>query len=83
MFLKALQVAVDAGDAPARHAAYLADRVAVNEGRPQPYGTQIAEVTNGDGVPWPIAEPEQLDERRARMGLPPLAEYVAQWRRLR
>ena len=83
LFLKALQAAVDAGDAPARHVAYLTDRVAMNEGRPQTYGTQIAEVANGEGVAWPIRDPEQLDERRARIGLPTFAEYVAQWRGLR
>ena len=82
-FLEALQAAVDAGDAPARHAAYLTDRVAMNEGRAQTYGTQIAEVTNGEGVPWPIRDPEQLDERRAGIGLPTFAEYVARWRGLR
>ncbi len=83
LFLEALQAAVDAGDAPARHVAYLTDRAAMNGGRPQTYGTQIAEVANGEGVPWPIRDPEQLDERRARMGLPTFAEYVAQWRGLR
>lgn len=80
LFLKELEKAVAAGDAPARHAAYLTDRVAMNEGRPQTYGTQIRDVRDGEGVPWPIAEPQHLDERRASVGLPAFAEYVAQWR---
>ena len=83
LFLAALQEAVEAGEAPARHAAYLVDRVAMNEGRPQSYGTQIAGVEDGEGVPWPIADPEQLDERRATAGLEPLQQYVAQWRAMR
>lgn len=62
-----------------RHAAYLTDRVAMNEGRPQIYGTQISDVKDGEGVPWPIADPQQLDARRASVGLPPFAE-CAQWR---
>ena len=31
-----------------RHAAYLTDRVAMNEGRPQIYGTQISDVKYGE-----------------------------------
>ena len=80
LFLEELQRAVAAGDAPARHAAYLTDRVAMNEGRPQTYGTQIRDVRDGEGVPWPIADPQQLDERRAGVGLTAFAQYVAQWR---
>jgi hypothetical protein len=81
-FLAAVEAAVQAGDAPARHAAYLADRVAMNEGKPQIYGTQIADVRDGEGVPWPIADPEGVDQRRGAAGLEPFAEYVAQWRGL-
>lgn len=52
----------------------------MNEGRSQTYGTQIADVRDGEGVPWPVADPERLDERRASVGLPAFAEYGAQWR---
>ena len=78
-FLDALVRAVDAGDAPARHAAFLTDRVSVNEGRPQTYGTQVAAMEDGEAVPWPIEKPERVDERRMRIGLPPLSEYLARW----
>ena len=79
MFLAALVRAVDAGDAPARHAAYLSDRVAVNEGRPQTYATQVAGMKDGEAVPWPIENPDRVDERRVSVGLPPLSEYLARW----
>src|ERR1700744_5692205 len=75
--LALLRVAVAAGTAGgsgARELAMLEDRVAVNEGRPQTYGTQIAEVIDGQPVPWPCAEPERLDELRAGGGLEPCAE---------
>jgi uncharacterized protein DUF6624 len=57
--------------------AYLEDRVRVNTGRPQRYGTQF----HGGGAtyePWPIEEPEGLDERRRSVGLGPFAQYQAQ-----
>jgi hypothetical protein len=74
--LALLRVAVaegGAGASGARELAMLEDRVAVNEGRPQTYGTQIAEVADGKPVPWPCTEPERLDELRAGVGLEPLA----------
>jgi hypothetical protein len=33
--------------------------------------------------PWPIADPEQGDKRRASVGLEPFEQYVAQWRAMR
>lgn len=68
--------AVAADDADPVELAYLTDRVAVNEGRAQTYGTQL----DDDGTPRPILDPERVDERRASVGLAPLAEYVAQFR---
>ncbi len=50
LFLDAVRHAVDARHAPARHLAYLTGRVAMNEGRPQRYGTQVADVKDGEGV---------------------------------
>ena len=79
MFLDALVRAVDAGDAPARHAAFLTDRVSMNEGRPQMYGTQVAAMEDGEAVPWPIEEPDRVDERRMSVGLPALREYLGHW----
>lgn len=65
----------DGGTAP-RHYAYLYDRVAVNEGRPQLYGTQ-GRCEGGAWVAEPVDRPEELDARREEMGLMPQAEYVA------
>jgi len=56
--------------------AYLTDRVRVNEGEPQVYGTQF-HLKDGQRQPRPIEEPEKVDERRASMGMKPLADYAA------
>jgi hypothetical protein len=50
----------------------LRDRVLVNEGHDQIFGTQVAGVVDGKPVLWPVADPEGLDARRAASGLPPL-----------
>jgi hypothetical protein len=76
-----LTQAVAEGDASPKHLAYLTDRVRMNEGREQLYGTQMCGALDGRPVPWPVADPEGLDERRAAVGLGPFAEYAAWLRR--
>ena len=77
--LALLRAAVAAGEAKSSDAAMLTDRVRSHEGRPQLYGTQFS-IREGRLVPHPIEDPARLDERRARVGLAPMAEYVAQLR---
>jgi hypothetical protein len=71
-----LERAVHCGDAPASHLAYLTDRVRMNEGRPQLFGTQVGDITNGVASPWPIEDEEHVDQRRASAGLESLADYL-------
>lgn len=71
-----LKEAADKGDASKEHVAYLTDRVLVNEGKPQIYGTQIL-IINGEAVPKPMEDPTHLDKRRKEMGLCPLADYLS------
>ncbi len=78
--LALLEAAVRAGDADAGQLAMLRDRVLVNEGRPQIYGTQIAGVADGAPVPWPCEGPAGMDRRRAEVGLEPFAVHVAKHR---
>lgn len=58
--------------------AFLEDRVLMWKGMPQLYGTQCS---YQDGVvkPLPILDEQHVDERRAAAGLPPLAEYLAEF----
>ena len=67
------------GEVPAKHYAYLEDRVHTYGDRvPQRFGTQGACRAKGDWQPSPIAEPRgQLDQRRQSMGLVPFAEQKA------
>jgi len=57
--------------------AYLTDRVLLAEGKKQLYGTQFA-LTNGKWTPRPLEDEANVDERRAELGLPPLADYARQ-----
>jgi len=73
--LPLLAAAVDAGDAKPSQLALLTDRVRLKDGRPQLYGSQIR-VVDGEATPFEIEDPERVDERRAAMGLEPMAEYL-------
>ena len=77
--LRLLEEAVSRGEAHPRQLAFLRDRVLVNEGRPQIYGTQIAGIRDGAPVPWPCADPDpgRVDALRAEVGIAPFAEHVA------
>lgn len=57
--------------------AYLTDRVLLAEGKKQVYGTQFATV-DGRLQPKPIQDEATIDEKRAKVGLGPLAEYAKQ-----
>ncbi|MEU7885795.1 DUF6624 domain-containing protein [Microbispora bryophytorum] len=80
-FHRALSGAVARNEAKPAHLAYLEDRVRVNSGRPQLYGTQF--FNEGSGLrPHPIEDADQLDDRRAAVGLESFEQYEAQMRRL-
>ena len=71
-----LDSAVAAGDAPGEELALLTDRVRVAKGEPQLYGTQVKLTPDGP-VFLPIEDSLHVDERRAALGMPPLAVYRA------
>jgi hypothetical protein len=75
--LPLMEKAVKAGDLEESLYATSLDRVLVQQGKPQRYGTQFD--TNGDKCePLPIEDAEHVDERRVRAGMMPLAEYTAE-----
>lgn len=76
--LALLQRSADERRVPRWHAAYLEDRIAMHEGRPQRYGTQwLDDSVDGRIRPWKLADPERVNEHRAEVGLelmPPIPE---------
>ncbi|RZJ24890.1 MAG: hypothetical protein EON85_13865 [Brevundimonas sp.] len=61
--------------------ALLYDRVAMNAGRPQRYGSQGRCVARNVWGPQPLEDEARVDEYRASVELPPLAEYAAHMNR--
>lgn len=72
--LSLMERSADGGSIPRWHAAYLEDRIAMFEGRPQRYGTQwLDDPHDGRTRPWTLEESDQINELRAQVGLGPLA----------
>lgn len=67
-----LKRAVQDGDARIQHWAHLYDRTLDNSGRPQEYGTQQVFTATGFEL-CPLRAPDSLDQRRASVGLSPIA----------
>lgn len=63
------------GEVAPRHVAYLHDRLAVNAGEAQRYGTQGTCAPEG-WSPASLEDPEAVDRLRAELGLAPLAVYA-------
>jgi hypothetical protein len=71
--LALLQAGAAQGRVPAWQAAYLEDRIAMYEGRPQRFGTQWEDSPEDGRIrPWRLADPEGVNELRASVGLGPL-----------
>jgi hypothetical protein len=79
--LPLLRRAAEVGEATLAQVAYLEDRIAFFERRPQRYGTQFDWDERGMMNPWTVEDPEGVDVRRAEVGLPPLSERIAQVRK--
>jgi len=73
--LQKLEALYPQGEADPSNYAYLFDRVASNENRPQRYGTQGQRVGQGKWEPDTLEDPARVDEWRASVGLEPLEEY--------
>ena len=55
------------------------DRMLMNSGKPQIYGTQVYSITR-EGAKmnyiWPVDDPDKLNGRRASVGLSTIEEYI-------
>ncbi len=79
-YLPMMREAVEKNNARASSLALLEDRVAMRKGGKQIYGSQIKRnPESGEFYVSPLTDPENVDKRRAEVGLGTLAEYVGRW----
>ncbi len=73
--LKIIEKQVKKKQANARSFAYLTDRVNINSGKPQIYGTQL-EYKNDEAVSKNLKDPKNVNKRRTKLGLESLEDYL-------
>ncbi|MCX6303168.1 MAG: hypothetical protein NTW82_13400 [Bacteroidia bacterium] len=79
-YLPLIKDAAKRGDLNAGKLALLEDRVALRQGKKQIYGTQITrDGASGEYYVQPLLDPDNVDKRRAEVGLGKLQDYVSEW----
>ncbi|MFD2512897.1 DUF6624 domain-containing protein [Pontibacter locisalis] len=76
-YLPLMRMAAAKGEASNNHLAMMEDRVRMNKGLPQLYGSQVQ--MNPETKQWELYKVEDesnLDKRRAEVGLGPIKEYL-------
>ncbi len=69
---------VEVNNADGKSYAYLKDRVLVNSGQKQLYGTQVSYTKDFWIIPQPLQDSVNVDKRREEVGLPPIRDYLNQ-----
>jgi len=79
-YFKYIKKIVTNGDLDLSYLAMMEDRILVEDGKLQLYGTQVK--FNEETKKWelcPISEPSSLEKRRKEMNLEPINSYLKQW----
>lgn len=75
--LKAMETELPKDNADPKNFAYLTDRVSLNTGRKQIYGTQVTYNTDScQAIPKPLADSLNVDRRRSKIGLESIESYL-------
>jgi hypothetical protein len=73
--LEDLKALVRRGTVPSEDVASLTDMIEVKAGRMQVFGTRL-KCVDGKRTAFDLLDPDHVDERRAEVGLEPLAAYI-------
>lgn len=76
-YLPILEKAIKDKNADPWHLAFLTDRIRMNQGKKQIYGSQVIHYKEAKkSFVVPLENPEHVDELRKQVGLPPLNDYL-------
>lgn len=79
-YLPIIREAEKKGELLSSHLAILEDRINMREGKKQLYGSQgFTDYETGKKYIYPVADVNNLDNRRKSMGMPPMKQYEADW----
>lgn len=75
-YIDQIKQACLSGEGSCMEFAKIQDRILVDEGKEQIYGMQFRFNDQHQLEPFPVADPERVDQRRSAIGLEPLAAYL-------
>ena len=79
-YLPMMREALTKGNAIAPNLALLEDRIALRKGGRQIYGSQIGQdQETKEYYVLPLEDPDNVDQRRAKVGLGKIQDYIANW----
>lgn len=79
--LPILKLAVQKGNAEKQQLALLEDRILIRNGKKQLYGTQLGmDIKHKQFYLSPTQDPDNLDNRRRKMNLSPIKDYLKDWK---
>jgi len=79
-YLPMMREAVSKENAKASSLALLEDRVALRKGQKQIYGSQIGrDQETGEYYVLPLIDPDNVDQRRAKVSLGTIQDYISNW----
>lgn len=79
-YLPMMRDAVKRGNASASDLALLEDRVALRKGEKQIYGSQVGiDQETGEYYVLPLIDPDNVNQRRAEVGLGSIQDYISNW----
>ena len=76
-YLELLKESVDKGGSEGWYLAFLEDRILMRNNKKQKYGSQLIQnKETGEYQLYPVEDPENLNKRRAKIGLEPIEDYL-------
>ena len=79
-YLPLMREAAEKGELPRSNVALTEDRVLINQGKPQRYGSQLRQNNETNGMEFfPIEDEVNVDKRRAEVGLEPIKAYAKRY----
>lgn len=76
--LEKLKIEVGKNNAAGSNYGLLTDRVKINSGSKQIYGTQVTYTDQGQAYPKPLLDSANVNKRRSEIGLEPIEDYLNQ-----
>lgn len=74
--IEKLKIEVEKKNANPQNYGLLVDRVLINTGKPQLYGTQVTYNSFGQAYPIDLADSSNVNKRRIELGFEPLEKYL-------